>query len=624
MEKKRIEQINQLKNASPLEITKCIEEIELYDMKSSQEVIDEIYKEFENSGDLTDNIIKPVFLSVIDGILEGTGIGKTFRKKGVTASRLLTECEQFNYEKPSKKIEADGYQEYKNMRDETGYDANYSTLHDSKRSAFKGNGKYVNSEMTQNYTSAGGENKSANDYYSNLKVVNKDGEKVLAKDDYKDRYFNENKTADNEYIADSEGNKTVHRSKDNPDQRRKDNSNKHTAETDHIVPLQKVHEQFKGNFALNDQDIREIANQDGNFAVTSKTMNASKKDDYNEDYVKRANVELTKNDKKLMKKKSKEAQKSIDSKANEKVMKNLIGKGNAETKKIHKKNASAAANQAKDGAVGDLIMFIIKPLYYEMTDIFKNGLEEGVDADSAGIALKIRFGRIKTYVMENAKNFFGDSILDFIKGFVSSIIEGFIGVFVGVFKQVLKIVKEGIKIFVKSGKILFGEDSNNMSAAEKGDAIIKILGGSVIAISGVGIEALINKIGIEEPWSIILSSILAGVASTLFMYILDKADLFSVKAEKRHARIEEVFKLRVEDMNNVSITFDDAAFNTLKEQYIEFENLQEEIEKALDDKDIDQVNAKLYKMVDFMNVELEYKNSEEFVDFFDSASSLSF
>ena len=91
--------------------------------------------------------------------------------------------------------------------------------------------------------------------------------------------------------------------------------------------------------------------------------------------------------------------------------------------------------------------------------------------------------------------------------------------------QILKVVKEGIKVFVQAGKILFGKQASQMTAAQKGDAIIKILGGSVIAICGIGIEALLNKIGVTEPWSVILSTMLSGIASTMFMFLLDKIDI---------------------------------------------------------------------------------------------------
>ena len=80
---------------------------------------------------------------------------------------------------------------------------------------------------------------------------------------------------------------------------------------------------------------------------------------------------------------------------------------------------------------------------------------------------------------------------------------------------------------------MFGKDSKGRTPAQKGDAIVKIIGGSVIGIAGLTIGSILNKIGIGEPWSDIISTILSGIASALFMYMLDKVDLFSVKAEKK-------------------------------------------------------------------------------------------
>ena len=86
---------------------------------------------------------------------------------------------------------------------------------------------------------------------------------------------------------------------------------------------------------------------------------------------------------------------------------------------------------------------------------------------------------VKHHVLNHATGFLGANIWEFVKGFVSSWIEGIVSLFVGVFKQILKVIKEGIKIFVQSAKVLFGEDSKEMTPAQKGDAIIKIIGGSV-------------------------------------------------------------------------------------------------------------------------------------------------
>lgn len=262
-------------------------------------------------------------------------------------------------------------------------------------------------------------------------------------------------------------------------------------------------------------------------------------------------------------------------------------------------------------------MFLIKPLYYEISDIFRNGLKEGVGAETTMQAFKLRFGRVKRYVLDNALSFLGNNVMEFVKGFVSSLIEGVIGLFVGIFKQVLKVVKEGVKILVQSGKVLFGKQSNQMSAAEKGDAIVKIIGGSVIAICGIGIEALLNKIGLPAPWSVILSTMLSGIASAMFMLLLDKIDLFSVKAEKRRKRIEEIFEARIKDIQDAEQTFDTAAIETMRQQKMQFIAIEKNINDAINKNDISSINAGLFKLADFMDVDLGYRNQAEFVEKFD-------
>ena len=226
-------------------------------------------------------------------------------------------------------------------------------------------------------------------------------------------------------------------------------------------------------------------------------------------------------------------------------------------------------------------------------------------------------------MLDHAGEFIGDNIGEFIKGFVSSLVECIISLFVGVFKQVLKVLKEGIKIFVQSAKILFGKESEDMTPAQKGDAIIKLIGGSVIAIAGIGIESLLNKIGIGEPWSIVLSTMLSGIASAMFMYLLDKVDIFSVKAEKRRDRIIEIFDERIREIEEAADACNIVALETLRKQREEFEDISGRIDQGLNEDNIVSINQGLYEMAKFMNVDLEYSDTEDFCDYMDSNSVIS-
>lgn len=640
MDEERKKAIEELEYASPLEISRLLQEMELYDEKTSQEVLDEVHEKFDSAEHLEDEVLKPVFMSVIDGLLEATSGGRAARKKGLTASRVVEECTSFSYDDlENNHTNVNGYTEYKNINhDEIEYQVQ---LEKWKKDGKNGdrpqyNGS-VNSNSTQEYVRSNLEDSSAmNDY----KEKQRHGEKKI-KDEYTGK--------DNLYV-----------SQNNMPDNYNDETHRKQAQPDHIVPLKQLHEQYKHNYALDDSDLKRIANSESNLAITSAEINQVKRDMTNKQYIEWMDEHgkpLDENTKKIMLQKQKEATKSIESDVNKTVAKNLVGKGQVDEKamknavnEFKENNGQApteeqrnqieqnlikkktneirgtavknAAGQAKDYAVGNLILFIVKPIYYEISDIFKNGLKEGVGADSGTQALGIRFTRVKKYVMTHAKAFFGDSILDFVKGFVSSLIEGIISLFVGMLKQVLKILKEGVKIIVGSVQILFGKNAKAMSPAQKGDAIIKLIGGSVIAISGVALESLLNKIGIGEPWSVVLSTMLSGIASALFMYILNKADLFSTKAEKRYERVKEIFDERIKDVQEATELFDRVALETMKEQRLQFESIQEEINTGLESNDIDSINTGLYKLADFMKVDLPYSNTKEFCDYMDSEEVL--
>ena len=610
-EKKSHEEIvRELENISPLALPQYIAECEFYDMTSSRQILDEAIAEFEKDGGAKDAILKPIILSVADGLIEALPNTRQLRRKGLTPQRIYNECEAFSYEEPLESPLLDtAYVDYKNAREYTREFAQ------NERSEYRRN------------------------LYSNNNAMNK----------YKDAKVKNNGDAKNltdEYT----GQKNITAYKNSADLRRNDPTHRYQAQTDHIVPLKQIHNQLAGNYALSDNDIRIIANQDYNFALTSGKINQTKKDSTNSEYVKKNKDNLDPATQKIMLEKEKEAQAALNSKTNGVVGNNLLFRGTvssdeaktayktfaekngrkptADEKKaierdlqrqktlaVHGKLLGNATNQAMNCAVGNVVMFILKPLYYEIKDTFINGFRDGVNASTGLEAIKIRFGRVKDYVIKNVASFIGDNLWDFIKGLVSSLIEGIISLFVGIFKQILKVIKEGIRIFAQSAKILWGKDSVSMTPAEKGDAIIKLIGGSVMALAGIGIESLLNRIGIGDPWSTVIATMLSGIASALFMYLLDKADLFSVKAEKREQRIKEIFELRQKDLEEDTKHFDSAVRALMREQRIAYEQLQISMDSALKEKDFDKTSRVLDGFAEFFQVTLPYDNTQSFIEY---------
>lgn len=599
MDKNRLHEIEEsIRNASPLDLAKALQEAELYDKKETRAVIDEIYEEFQNKDSFVSEMLVPVFTSVADAILESSSWTRKLRKKGLTASRMVNECKSFRYDNvENNATNIDGYSEWKNVGDKTREDFQKF-----------GKNKVYNREALE-------DKKRLEEYKQDKFNIN--GGRINAVDEYT-------------------GEKNVYQFKAHPDARRNIQKYKesHLAEVDHIVPLKRIHDQFKGNYALTEIDIKNIANNDTNYALTSARINrgagASGKgskgantvsefiDDQNQrEKEDRENLGLSDETKANMLRMEKEAKKALTKDANKAIFKNVIGKGTANTSEIWEKTSLNAANQSKDYVIGNVILYIIKPLYYEIADIYNNGLKEGVGAETTSEAFTIRFGRVKDYVLENAKNFLGDNIKEFVKGFISSLIEGIISLFIGVFKQIFKVVKEGIRLFVEASKVIWSKNSKNMTSAQKGDAIIKIIGGSVISICGIGIETLLNKIAISEPWSIIISTMLSGIVSSLFLIVLDRIDLFSVKAEKRRMRIEEIFDERIKDIKEAEQALDAIAMERMRSDKLQFTVIKNSIYEGVERNNIDEINTALFKLATFMNVDLGYNNQSEFVEKFD-------
>ena len=186
MNEEKKKAIEELEYASPLEISRLLQQIELYDEKSSQEVLDEVYEKFDSEEHLEDEVLKPVFMSVIDGLLEATSGGRAARKKGLTASRVVEECTSFSYDDlEDNHTNVNGYTEYKNINhDEIEYQVQ---LEKWKKDGKNGdrpqyNGS-VNSNSTQEYIRSNLEDSSAmNDY----KEKQRHGEKKI-KDEYTEK-----------------------------------------------------------------------------------------------------------------------------------------------------------------------------------------------------------------------------------------------------------------------------------------------------------------------------------------------------------------------------------------------------------------------------------------------------
>lgn len=597
--------IEKIKSASPLELPYVIMETELHDKKTSYEIYEEVSKTFEGEG-IIDNVVTPVLSTVVDSVLAMKCFKGVSRKMGLSAQRVIQECQSFNYDGQVTFLMPDSFVESKN-----------------------------NAEIQQQW---GEENRSQYDrsLYENTNAMNK----------YKKGKIKENGgrvNMEDEYRL----TKDITGSKATADKRRNDPKNEHNAETDHIIPLNTVFSELQNNSALSDGDIKQLANQDCNFAVTGRMVNNPKRDMSNTEFIKEQDrrkkeglpyVELDETQRANMIRMEKEAQQAINNTVNETVLENLRGVGKADraerkaameaeqnklgrkltkeerdavdkqlamqkAKDIHLGNAKNAGKQSLMYFAGNVVLLVMKPLYYEIKDIVMNGFQNGVHAKGVKEALSVRFGRVKEYVwnyISSQKAMLG-SLYDMLKDFISAFIEGIIGMFVGVFKKILRVLKEGVKIGMQAYSTLFGEESKNKTAAEKGDAIVKLLGGSVVALCGIGINALLEKLPmLNEEGREVISTLLSGLASILLFYTLDKADLFNVKKDKREQRLNEVFEMRIAEIKENTSSFENAACEAIKNSYLKSREILTQIRLAAEQDDYVSLNVALQQYHEFM------------------------
>lgn len=469
-------------------------------------------------GSTIDNILEPVFLSLFDGTMRAFKIGT---KQGITASRLYHECRQFSYDKPPSSIMLDSYTEHINERENI---KTFATQSEYKKGRMTRDGESIDIRDTGN----NGKMSAARNLHFGSELTTKAA----------DAYGSEKVIYQYKKQAKSEGLSGQH------------------GEVDHVVPCAEICKNLKQNKALNIEDIKDIVNTEQNLALTSKENNAGKtfgkfaknRDDLQKEidqgYVEadkkqHALSEEKKQIRKNMVERMDESQANLDKATNKKALNNIATDSN-----VQKTLANDAKNAAASQSIGDVILFMIKPLYYELHDCFVNGIEEGVNCSTFKSALATRFARMKKHILLQAGDTLKGGLFNFFKNFLSMLLEGIVNCFVGIFKQVARMVKEGFKILLQIAPVLRDTDK---TSAQKGDAILKLIASSASIFAGIGIEAWLNSLGLGEPWSIIVASILTAVVTALTLFLLDKMDLFGVNHDLKVQRVNEVLSLKIED-----------------------------------------------------------------------------
>ncbi|PYE30395.1 hypothetical protein DFP83_1172 [Idiomarina fontislapidosi] len=585
---------NRLSEASPLEASRLLLKVELFDQRNSLEVMSQVHEQVMQEQNGASSLVKPVFLSICDGLVGIKKLG--LKDKGITASRLANEVEQFDYDQNSQ-VSQD------QRLDKERLDASSKGNRDNK-------GEYSRDEL---------ENKSA---LSN----------------YKKNRYNESSQTYSELETNENGQRRrLHRSNSERVSALRSNgekTSKRISHTDHNIPLKYLFDEYGVSKALSKEDIKRIANRDTNFDEISAQLNTKKGAKTWTQLA--ADVELKRNELLSKQKKGKlsqkqqqelealptkqtlanakqrekDARKASDGEANKTVARNLT-----KDSKLVKEAVGSAAEQGKkelqNRGIGEVILLIVKPIMFEFKDIFANGIEFGTDKSSTLSALKYRLNRAFEYVKRNVAAMGFDVIKDALLNLCRNIVNAIVDMFVGILKKGLKIVMEGFSAIMQSIKILCSDSS----PAQKGDAITKLLATTVTTYVGYSFEETILGFVSKMPMGDILSEammvVVTGISSSVVVWLLDQLDLFSTKLEKRTQRVREVYSLRVLQIKENTDAYEASALEQIAKQRLTQRKLAQDMNHAIEHGD--DLNLPVLNMAKWLKIDLKVKTTDDFV-----------
>lgn len=376
---------------------------------------------------------------------------------------------------------------------------------------------------------------------------------------------------------------------------------------DHVNPINHLRQKYQNNPYLYRDDIAELVGMGENEEYIDSSLNRSKGDKTWDKYIasapknengdvvdKKGNVLLTKKEQEQKIKLQKETTKAQNKEAAKSMAKNIGLKG-----------------------LGDIIILLFKPIWFEIKDMFKNGILHGFDTNDKIEAFLLRLRRVVKFVNDNILNTLGDTLKEVLGNFIPMLISSLAQILKGIYKKIIQIISDGFMAIKEAFKIIMKPDSE-VSQAQKADAITKIIASAVVPILIFSFEETILT-GLKfldgtplEFLKDVAMIILSGLASTLVVWLLDQIDLFSVKGEKRLERVKEIFELRIETIKQNTDIFEKTSIEILAKQKLQFKNIMANMNTAIDNNQ--NINQSVYELADFMKIDLKVKSTDEFLN----------
>lgn len=202
----------------------------------------------------------------------------------------------------------------------------------------------------------------------------------------------------------------------------------------------------------------------------------------------------------------------------------------------------AGARGAFQAAIGAVLVELFAGMWDEVRDWYENGAEE----KTVGKELKRRLRRVGVRVARQWKEVLVATTGGFLSGFLSNLLTVLINAFITTAKRTGRMIREGAMSLFTACKMLLIRPET-MTLTEGFHEASKVLVGGAVTVSGVALEEAISlklhAIPLIAPFAGLATAVIVGaatgVASTMAVYMVDKADAFGVNRVKLMGHLNE-------------------------------------------------------------------------------------
>ena len=309
---------------------------------------------------------------------------------------------------------------------------------------------------------------------------------------------------------------------------------------DHIVSAKEIESNSKNHLFLSTEERANMAIKDTNLAFTSESINTSKQDKSMSEFLETkkrgkgiTNKERYEIDEKKAMEKDKIARKAIKAEINKATFKKY-------STELLQTGAKDAAKMALYSSIGVVLNEFSKALFRTIKEIFSNYKNESLK--ELFIRFKVNIKEVVEKLKNEWKDIFSNSIEGAVTAFFSNLLVFAINLFATTLKKLVSMIRAGFVSLVQAVKIMVNPPEN-MTFEEASYQAAKIMITGLIGAASLGLAAAVEKFlqaipglqpimmfpipflenqTVSDVLAVTLTSVLAGVLTTIVIYSMDK------------------------------------------------------------------------------------------------------